>query len=152
MLIRLLLKSSLACSLLASVFFSADMGAQTTTAEFVGLAAVTGSSFYGAGAGFLWRGDSRVSIEGRVALGDKENETGSRGELVLGYHLGPRDRDGLGSFVGGGLAVMSTGSVTEEYLLVVVGLEQSSRTGVGWFAETGVAGGLRFASGYRARF
>jgi len=63
--------------------------------------------------------------------------------------LAPWMRGALGLYLGGGVAAAFAARRSEQYLTVIVGLEQDSRGKGGWFAEAGIGGGVRLVAGYR---
>jgi hypothetical protein len=70
---------------------------------------------------------------------------------MLSYHLNPYRRRGVTPYAGGGVAVVLTSDASSEYIVLVLGVESNPGGRWGWFAEVGVAGGLRLALGARLR-
>lgn len=123
------------------------------TVEWQGQAVgtVLAQRFVGAGAGVGFRTASRVRIGGSASVGDYVGTVATRMEVLASFHLDPFERSGISPYAGGGLAMSATAKGTDEYLLVLVGVETSPAGRLGWFVEAGVGGGLRFSGGIRLR-
>ncbi len=115
------------------------------------LGVVSGATFVGGGVGVAARPGARLRVGADAGAGSREGRTAGRFELLVSYHLiTPRPRRVI-PYAGGGAAVTVTGAASEEFVLVVLGVEAPSTATLGWFGEVGLAGGLRFAAGVRFR-
>lgn len=97
-----------------------------------------------------WRpgGGARFSLS--LGLGSAHDEVSGRGEALAHFLLSPRRRSGLGPYGFAGVAGV-TGSRSEGYLVLGLGVERAPGGGSGWFLEGGVGGGGRIAVGWRWR-
>ena len=93
----------------------------------------------------------RTRLGFTASLGVLEGNASFRTEALVSYSLSSPQRRGLTPYVGGGVALSFTKSLSRQYLVVLVGVDWNSGTRVGWFLEGGVGGGLRFAAGARFR-
>lgn len=138
---------------LAAIFFTPlhQLPAQNLSLQMHGMATLAERSFFGGGVGGFWRDARRLGVGGSISLGEWDRELAGRGEIGLSYHLGAMDAGAgaPGLYLGGGVAAAFAAGRSEQYLMVIVGLEQDSRGKGGWFAEAGVGGGVRLVAGYR---
>jgi len=74
-----------------------------------------------------------------------------RAEGVFAYLLNPFRRSGVSPYAGGGVAIQAWSDRDSEYLMLFVGVDARPASRMGWFAEVGVAGGIRAALGVRWR-
>jgi hypothetical protein len=93
-------------------------------------------------------GRTRVCLS--LAGGTSSQEFVVRGELLGHFLLSPEERRKPGFYLGGGIAGVE-GSVSREYLVLTLGVEQRPRGASGWALELGVGGGARIGVGYRWR-
>ncbi len=119
--------------------------------QLQGLATVTGARFLGGGLGVGLRSRGRTRAGLTVSAGDVDGRFGGRVELLLSYHANPFKRHGVTPYAAGGAAVTVTGSESAEYIVLAIGMETNPGGRAGWFAELGVAGGVRVSSGLRLR-
>ncbi len=136
---------------LAAIFFTPlhQLPAQNLSLQMHGMATLAERSFFGGGVGGFWRDARRLGVGGSISLGEWDRALAGRGEIGVSYHLGPMDAGVLGLYLGGGVAAAFAARRSEQYLTVIVGLEQDSRGRGGWFAEAGIGGGVRVVAGYR---
>jgi hypothetical protein len=142
---------SRAALVLAALAWPTVLGAQQghdLQACAIGL--VGGRVFVGAGvgAGLRFPGGLRAAFLAGGGWLEPDRAAG-RGELVATFHLTPFRRTGVSVYGGAGVAAVAA-DAWRGYLMLVVGIEARPAGGGGWFAETGVGGGLRVAAGYRA--
>ncbi len=136
---------------LAAIFFTPlhQLPAQNLSLQMHGMATLAERSFFGGGVGGFWRDARRLGVGGSISLGEWDRALAGRGEIGVSYHLGAMDVGALGLYLGGGVAAAFAARRSEQYLTVIVGLEQDSRGRGGWFAEAGIGGGVRVVAGYR---
>jgi len=104
----------------------------------------------GAGLGVEVQVSSRVAVAGTATLGQQAGSTGVRWEGVVRYRLEPGRGSGVSWYGGGGVALQRFANV-REYLLIVLGGEQTVAGSARWFGEIGLGGGVRGAVGVRLR-
>jgi hypothetical protein len=143
----------LAAATLAALASSAP-GQRLTAAEAgFGAAAVLGRhTMAGAEVGLGWRpgGQSRVALA--AAAGSEDGRAAARAQVTAQFLVTPADRAGTGLYGGIGLAFAGRrGAPGEGYLALVLGLEGAPGGRAGWYAELGLAGGVRAAAGWRTR-
>ncbi len=112
---------------------------------------VLATRFLGPGLGFGLRTPGRLRLGASTSAGDREGALGARVEGLASYHLDPFKTRGVSPYVGGGVAVEVTANESDEFLLLVLGVESSPAGRAGWFVDVGVGGGLRFSAGIRLR-
>jgi len=93
----------------------------------------------------------RTRLSAAAGLGASDGDAAWRGELLAHFLLSPGRRRGVGLYGAGGVAVVG-GPVEQGYVVLTLGLDSRPAGGSGWFAEAGVGGGVRLATGYRWRF
>ncbi len=108
--------------------------------------------FLGAGLGFALRSAGRARVGLTVHAGGLDSAFAVRGEVVVSYHLNPYQQRGVSPYAGGGLTVGATADDVFEYLVLLIGLETTPGRKTGWYAEVGLAGGVRAAAGFRVRW
>jgi hypothetical protein len=108
--------------------------------------------FLGAGLGFALRSAGRARVGLTVHAGGLDSAFAVRGEVVVSYHLNPYQQRGVSPYAGGGLTVGATADDVFEYLVLLIGLEITPGRKTGWYAEVGLAGGVRAAAGFRVRW
>ncbi len=117
-----------------------------------GAGVFSGNTFVGGGVGFGLRSSGRARADIVATAGAVDGEFAGRGELILTYHVNPYRRRGISPYAGGGVALLATADDVAEYVLLVVGVESAPVRRIGWFAEAGVAGGVRVVAGVRVRW
>ncbi|HEU5261682.1 MAG TPA: hypothetical protein VFU41_09710 [Gemmatimonadales bacterium] len=98
----------------------------------------------------------RPGGQGRLALaaagGTHGGTAGMRLEASAQFLLRPGERAGTSLY--GGLGIAFVGTRSEQgagYLMALIGLESAPGRPSGWYAEVGLAGGVRVAGGRRWR-
>jgi len=147
--------STLACSLALALAGGGAARAQrlTATEASVGATAVLARrSFWGAELALA----RRPGGQGRLALAAAGGAYGGNPAMRLDasaqFLLKPGERAGTSLY--GGLGIAFVGARSERgsgYLLALLGLESAPGRPIGWFAELGLAGGVRVAVGRRWR-
>lgn len=115
------------------------------------VATVTARQFVGGGLGYAYRTRGRLRLGLLASAGSWEGDFAGRVEAMVSYHLSPFRRRGVTPYAGGGASITFTDLESSEYILIVLGVESSPGGRRGWFAEVGLAGGLRLAAGVRWR-
>ena len=108
--------------------------------------------YMGAGLGFALRSAGRARVGLTVHAGVLDSAFAVRGEAVVSYHLDPYRQRGVSPYAGGGLTVGATADDVFEFLVLLIGLETTPGRKTGWYAEIGIAGGVRAAAGFRIRW
>jgi hypothetical protein len=108
--------------------------------------------FLGAGLGGALRSAGRARVALTLHAGDLEGAFAGRGELVASYHLNPFRQRGVTPYVGGGVTVGVADDDVFEYVVLLIGVETTPGRRTGWYAEVGLAGGVRIAAGFRVRW
>lgn len=116
-----------------------------------GLGVLGDSTFVGAGAGLGIRLGRRIWLRAGATPGVLEDELSLRSELLVIFHFSPSRSGGLGFYGGGGASVTFRSSESEEFAVVLLGVESQPGAAGNWFGELGLGGGLRIAAGYRRR-
>ena len=98
-----------------------------------------------------WRPSSRGRISAAFGVGGSDGEAAWRGELLGHFLLAPAKKQGPGVYLAAGVAVVG-GPADRGYLVLTLGVEARPGGASGWFAEAGVGGGARLATGYRWRW
>ena len=117
-----------------------------------GAAAMARQTFAGAELGVAHRpsAESRISLD--LAGGTIASRAAARAQLTLQLLVNPAARSGLGMYAGVGAAFTARrGSPGQGFLAVLLGVEQMPGRRQGWYAELGLAGGVRAALGWRMR-
>jgi hypothetical protein len=117
-----------------------------------GSAILARRTYAGAELGLAYRagGQSRVALA--LAAGSQHQRPALRAQLAAQFLVTPAARAGPGLY--GGLGVAFAGrrdSPGAAYLALLLGLEAAPGRRAGWYAELGLAGGLRVAAGWRVR-
>jgi hypothetical protein len=110
-----------------------------------------GQRFLGGGAGFALRSAGRARLALALSAGARDSAFAGRGELVATYHLNPYQLRGVSPYAGGGVAVGATADDVFEYVVLYLGVETTPGRPTGWFAELGIAGGVRVSAGFRLK-
>jgi len=147
------LRSALASSLLV-VLAAALTGQGLTVSELDAgpLAAWARYDFYGLSAGIAVRptGQGRVAVSG--AGGAVDGQAAVRLEATAHFLVTPGAKSGVSPYGGIGVAYMgSRGRRGAGALVALLGVEAAAGRRRGWFAELGLAGGLRVRLGVRWR-
>jgi hypothetical protein len=108
--------------------------------------------FLGAGLGGALRSGGRARVALTLHVGDLEGAVAGRGELIASYHLNPFRRRGVTPYAGGGVTVGVADDDVFEYVVLLIGVETTPGRRTGWYAEVGLAGGVRIAVGFRVRW
>jgi len=116
-----------------------------------GVGTFGGQEFLGGGAGIAFRSAGRARLALALSAGVRDSLFAGRGELVASYHLNPYQVGGVSPYAGGGVAVGATADDVFEYAVLFVGVETTPGRPTGWFAELGIAGGVRVAAGFRIK-
>jgi len=125
----------------------------TATEAAVGAATVLAHrSFWGVGVGIARRPGGQGRFAATAAGGDDDGAFGMRVEASAQFLLQPGERSGESLY--GGLGMAYAGGETHRgagYLMVLLGIESAPGRTAGWYAELGLAGGVRIAGGRRWR-
>ncbi len=125
----------------------------TVTEAAAGVTAVAARrGFYGAELGVARRpgGVGRFALT--AAGGSYEGASGLRIAASAQFLLNPGDRTGTSLYGGVGIAfAAATSERGAGYLTALVGLESAPGRAAGWYAELGLAGGVRVSAGRRWR-
>ncbi|OLC03342.1 MAG: hypothetical protein AUH78_16465 [Gemmatimonadetes bacterium 13_1_40CM_4_69_8] len=125
----------------------------TVTEAGAGVTAVAARrGFYGAELGVARRpgGVGRFALT--AAGGSYEGASGLRIAASAQFLLNPGDRTGTSLYGGVGIAfAAATSERGAGYLTALVGLESAPGRAAGWYAELGLAGGVRVSAGRRWR-
>jgi hypothetical protein len=116
-------------------------------------AAMARQTFVGAELGVAHRpsADSRIGLD--LAGGTIRDRPAARAQLTLQLLVNPAARSGMGIYAGfGGAVTARRGSPGQGFLAVLLGVEQMPGRRQGWYAELGLAGGVRAAAGWRMRW
>jgi hypothetical protein len=130
-------------------------GQRLTAVEAGAGAAVVAArhTFAGAEINLAYRpgGQSRVALA--VAAGGAGDRAAARVQLTVQFLVTPAARSGAGLYGGIGVAIAGRrGAPGAGYLAVLLGLEAAPGRRGGWYAEAGLAGGVRMAAGWRGRW
>lgn len=90
----------------------------------------------------------QTRVRGVVAAGLAGAHAAGRAEAALELVLDPEAR-GWSPRLSAGVAVTAWRGGSEQFLLLLAGLEQRPRGRSGWWMEAGAAGGLRLGLGFR---
>lgn len=118
-------------------------------------AALARETFAGAELGVAHRpsGDSRIALAVAGGVATPENQAAVRAQLTLQFMLNSTARSGQGIYAGvGGALIGQQGAPGRGFVALVIGAEQAPGRRRGWFIESGFAGGVRLAVGWRARW
>lgn len=116
-----------------------------------GVGTFGGQRFVGGGGGIAYRSAGRARLALALSAGARDSVFAGRGEVAASYHLNPWQVGGVSPYAGGGVAVGATSDDVFEYAVLFVGVETTPGRRTGWFAELGVAGGVRVAAGFRIK-
>ena len=127
----------------------------TTTELSLGAAAAFArETFAGAELGVAHRpnSDSRIALAVAGGVVSPDQSAAVRAQLTLQVLLNSSARSGRGLYAGVGGAFLGVqGAPGRGFVAVIIGIEQTPGRRHGWFIESGFAGGLRLAAGWRAR-
>ena len=128
----------------------------TTTELSLGAgAALARRTFAGAELGLAHRpnGDSRIAFALAGGTLAPDHRAAVRAQLTLQLLINSSARAGVGMYAGVGTAFIARRrSPGEGFVAVLVGIESAPGRRRGWFIESGFAGGVRVAAGWRARW
>ena len=121
-----------------------------------GVATVTAREFVGGGLGLAYRTGGRTRVGVLMSLGGSQGSDGGwdfagRGEALVSYHINPYRRSGFTPYAGGGVSITLNEEDNTQYLLLVLGVESNPGGRTGFFADVGIAGGLRLSAGFQVR-
>ena len=118
-------------------------------------AAFARETFAGAELGIARRpsSDSRIALAVGGGVVSPDNATAVRAQLTIQLLLNSSGRSGKGVYAGvGGVFFGTQGVPGRGFVAVLLGVEQAPGRRRGWFIESGFAGGVRLAAGWRARW
>ncbi|HEX9729195.1 MAG TPA: hypothetical protein VGA37_11880 [Gemmatimonadales bacterium] len=126
------------------------------TAQIHVMATIADPSLVAGGLGIAVRPGGRFQLSATGSFGTRGKAAAFRGELLASFHLSPLGHRGLAPYAGGGAAILTQPGTAgvgrpETYLAVLVGVETTPASRVGWFAEVGIGGGARLVVGARWR-
>jgi hypothetical protein len=117
-------------------------------------AAFARETFAGAELGVAHRAgsDSRIALGVGGGVVSPDQAAAVRAQLTLQLLLNASARSGAGLYAGvGGGFFGARGAPGRGFVALMLGVEQTPGRRHGWFIESGFAGGLRLAVGWRAR-
>lgn len=127
----------------------------TTTELSLGAAAAFArETFAGAELGVAHRpgNDSRIALAVGGGVVSPDQAAAVRAQLTLQLLLNSSARSGTGLYAGvGGAFFGAKGAPGRGFVALIIGVEQTPGRRRGWFVESGFAGGVRLAAGWRAR-
>lgn len=127
----------------------------TTTELSLGAAAAFArETFAGAELGVAHRpnSDSRIALAVGGGVVSPDQTAAVRAQLTLQLLLNSSARSGTGLYAGvGGAFFGAQGVPGRGFVALILGIEQRPGRRHGWFIESGFAGGVRLAAGWRAR-
>ena len=110
-------------------------------------------TFIGGEIGLARRTSTQSRIALAVAAGSGADQPAARGELTLQLLANPAARAGVAPYVGFGAAFNArSGSPTQGFVAVLIGVEGAPGRPHDWYAELGLSGGVRVAAGWRVRW
>lgn len=120
-------------------------------------AALARETFAGAELGVAHRpsSDSRIALAVAGGVATPEDQAAVRAQLTIQFMLNSTARSGQGRglYAGvGGAFIGQQGAPGRGFVALVIGAEQAPGRRRGWFIESGFAGGMRLAVGWRARW
>ncbi|HET8623104.1 MAG TPA: hypothetical protein VFM14_06045 [Gemmatimonadales bacterium] len=139
----LLVAAGLAWSIPANAQRVAELGAHA-------LVATASPTLAAAGLYAAVRPATRLRLALTAAGGTADGHAAARGELLGHFLLNPTATEGIGAYVGGGVAGV-LGPDDDGLAVVLIGVESRPAARSGWALEVGIGGGLRLAAGYRWR-
>jgi hypothetical protein len=117
-----------------------------------GTGVFAGTPFVGGGVGVALRSAGRARAGFTLSAGVVDGVVAGRSEILLSYHVAPYRRRGVSPYGGGGIAIVATADSVAEFVVLTLGVESTPGRHMGWFAELGVAGGVRLMGGVRIRW
>jgi hypothetical protein len=142
------------CSLLLLLPVLALQAQQLTTSELsIGVAgAAARHTFSGVELGVGERPSSDMRLAFAAAGGVEAGRTAARAQATVQMLVNSLSRTGVGVYGGVGAAFAARERTPGRgYLALVLGVEGRPGRRRGWYAETGFAGGVRVAVGWRLR-
>jgi hypothetical protein len=118
-------------------------------------AAFSHETFAGGELGIAHRpsNDSRIALAVAGGVLSPDQAAAVRAQLTIQLLLNSIARSGAGVYAGVGAAYLGARSAPGRgFVALVIGAEQAPGRRRGWFVETGFAGGVRVALGWRARW
>jgi hypothetical protein len=116
------------------------------------VAVLADRDFYGAELGVARRPGGQGRLAFTAAYGADGRSPGVRLAASAQFLLQPGGRTGTSLYGGFGIAFVGARSAPGAgYLTALVGLESAPARAAGWYAEVGLAGGVRVAAGRRWR-
>ena len=127
---------------------------KTTELSLGVAAAFAHETFAGAELGVAHRPNSDSRIALAVAGGVLSPDAAAvRAQLTLQLLLNSSARSGRGVYAGvGGVFLGAQGAPGRGFVALILGIEQAPGRRRGWFLESGFAGGVRVAAGWRTRW
>jgi hypothetical protein len=128
---------------------------KTTELSLGAAAAFAHETFAGAELGIAHRpsNDSRIALAVAGGVMSPDEAAAVRAQLTLQILLNSVARSGAGVYAGVGAAYLGErGAPGRGFVALVIGAEQAPGRRRGWFIESGFAGGVRVALGWRARW
>jgi len=127
----------------------------TTELSLGAAAALARETFAGAELGVAHRpsSDTRIALAVAGGVATPEDQAAVRAQLTLQVLLNSSARSGHGLYAGvGGAFIGQHGAPGRGFVALVIGAEQAPGRRRGWFIESGFAGGVRLAVGWRVRW
>lgn len=127
---------------------------KTTELSLGAAAAFSHETFAGAELGIAHRpsNDSRIALAAGAGVMSPDQEAAVRAQVTLQLLLNSIARSGAGVYAGVGAAYLGErGAPGRGFVAVILGVEQAPGRRHGWYIESGFAGGVRVAIGWRAR-
>jgi hypothetical protein len=126
----------------------------TTELSFGAAAAFARETFGGAELGVAHRpnNDSRIALAVGGGVVSPDQAAAVRAQLTLQLLLNASARSGTALYAGVGGAFLGVqGAPGRGFVSLIIGVEQAPGRRHGWFIESGFAGGVRLAAGWRSR-
>jgi hypothetical protein len=127
----------------------------STELSIGGAAALARQTFAGAEVGIAHRpgADSRIAFALAAGTMTPVQRAAVRAQLSLQLLLNSSARTGIGMYASVGAAVTARrGTPGQGFVALLLGVEAAPGRRHGWFIESGFAGGVRLAAGWRARW
>jgi len=128
---------------------------KTTELSLGAAAALADETFAGAELGLAHRpsSESRIALAVAGGVASPGEQAAVRAQLTLQVLLNSTARSGAGLYAGVGASFLGVrGAHGRGFVALIVGVEQAPGRRRGWFIESGFAGGVRIAVGWRARW
>jgi hypothetical protein len=118
-----------------------------------GASAIARETFIGGELGLARRTSNESRVALAVAGGSVASQAAGRAQLTLQLLVNPAVRAGVGLYGGLGAAFSARqGAAGQGFVAVLLGLEGAPGRSQSWYAEVGLAGGVRAAAGWRMRW